>query len=462
MSNFGFSSSDDDPDKNKDQDGPAGGMPGGFGFGGEGFDPAALGQMLTQFGQMLSGMGTPGAPGSPSGPVNYDLAKQLARQQMGDFKPVSAGERTAISDAAHLAEMWLDAATTLPAGASTTAAWTPVDWLDNTMDTWKRLCDPVAQQISGMWTAGLPAEAQQVAGPMMGMLTQMGGMAFGSQLGQALGQLSKEVLTSTDIGLPLGPTGKAALLPEAIAAFTEGLEQPEREVLVFLAAREAAHQRLYSHVPWLRQRVLATVEEYARGIKMDFSAIEEAAAGLDPSSLTDPSKIEEILQQGAFEPQTTPEQKHALERLETLLALVEGWVETVVTEALGDRLPGAGALSETIRRRRASGGPAEQTFATLVGLELRPRKVREAAELWRRLLAAGGIDGRDGVWAHPDLLPDSSDLDSPASFVDRVVSGGSSEFDDAIAKLEATEARERSERAENTGPEADKTDDDDK
>ena len=297
-----------------------------------------------------------------------------------------------------------------------------------------------------MWTAGLPAEAQQMAGPMMGMLTQMGGMAFGSQLGQALGQLSKEVLTSTDIGIPLGPSGVSALLPESIAAFTEGLEQPEREVLVFLAAREAAHQRLYSHVPWLRQRVLATVEEYARGIRMDFSAIEEAAAGLDPASLTDPSKIEEILQQGAFEPQTTPEQKQALERLETLLALVEGWVETVVAEALGDRLPGAGALGETIRRRRASGGPAEQTFATLVGLELRPRKVREAGELWRRLSAAAGVDGRDGVWEHPDLLPVSADLDDPAGFIDGIVGGGTSSFDDPIAQLEATEAQERSER----------------
>ena len=179
---------------------------------------------------------------------------------------------------------------------------------------------------------------------------------------------------------------------------------------------------------------------------MDFSAIEEAASGLDPASLTDPSKIEEILQQGSFEPQTTPEQKQALERLETLLALVEGWVETVVADALGDRLPGAIALGETIRRRRASGGPAEQTFATLVGLELRPRKVREAGALWRLLTSAAGIDGRDGVWAHPDLLPVSSDLDDPASFIDGVVGGGSSNFDDPIAQLEATEAQERSAR----------------
>ena len=85
-----------------------------------------------------------------------------------------------------------------------------------------------------------------------------------------------------------------------------------------------------------------------------------------------------------------------------------------------------------LRRRRASGGPAEQTFATLVGLELRPRKMREAAALWEKLTEAVGADARDGVWAHPDLLPDSADLDEPASFIDRVIGGDTSDLDSAI------------------------------
>ncbi|MGV9411844.1 zinc-dependent metalloprotease [Nocardia sp. NPDC003693] len=462
-SSFGFSNRDDDPER-KPGDGsggsgannPFGFGPGGFDpsqFGGAfdpskpggGFDPSQLGQMLSQLGQMFTSMSQPGAN---SGPVNYDLAKRLARQQLGaTVAPISAGAQSAVTDATHLAELWLDAATTLPAGATRSVAWTPNDWIEETLPTWKRLCDPVAEQVSGMWTATLPAEAREFAGPMMGMLSQMGGLAFGSQLGSALGQLAKEVLTSTDIGLPLGPDGTSALLPTAIAEFSAGLEQPESEILVFLAAREAAHQRLFAHVPWLRQQVLGAVEDYARGIKMDFSAIEQAAAGLDPMTLAqDPSKLEELLAQGTFEPQTTPEQKAALERLETLLALIEGWVETVVTDAVGDRLPGAGALAETLRRRRATGGPAEQTFATLVGLELRPRKVREAAALWRRLTTDAGVDKRDGVWAHPDLLPDSSDLDSPAGFIDTILGGGTTAFDDPLAQLAATEAREKAER----------------
>lgn len=458
---FGFSNRDDDDDarrRGEEPFGPGANNPFGFavgGPGGAGFDPAQLGQMLTSLGQMLSGMGSPG--GGQSGPVNYDVAKRLARQQLGkDVGPVSQGAVEAVADAAHLAELWLDGATTLPAGATRTVAWTPVDWIEKTLPTWQRLCDPVAQQVSGMWTSQLPPEARELAGPMVGMLGQMGGLAFGSQLGQALGQLGKEVLTSTDIGLPLGPAGTAALLPAAIAEFSAGLEQPESEILVFLAAREAAHQRLFAHVPWLRQQVLGAVEDYARGITMDFSALEEAAQSIDPMSLTDPSKLEELLSQGTFEPQTTPEQKAALERLETLLALIEGWVQVVVGEALGDRLPGAGALAETLRRRRATGGPAEQTFATLVGLELRPRKLREAAELWRRLTTDAGMEKRDGVWAHPDLLADSDDLDSPAGFIDSVIGGGADAFDDPLAQLAETEARERAEReAESDAAEGD-------
>ncbi|MBB5912229.1 putative hydrolase [Nocardia transvalensis] len=459
---FGFSNRDDDPDRDKrgDQSGPGANNPFGIGGpGGGGFDPSQLGQMLTSLGQMFSTIGQPGE--QSGGPVNYDIAKRLARQQLGStVEPVSASTQRAVADAAHLAELWLDAVTTLPAGATKTVAWTPNDWIEETLPTWRRLCDPVAQQVSGMWTATLPEEAKEFAAPMIGMLGQMGGLAFGSQLGQALGQLAKEVLTSTDIGLPLGPDGTAALLPAAVTEFSEGLERPESEILVFLAAREAAHQRLFAHVPWLRQQVLGAVEDYARGIRMDFSAIEEAAQNIDPMSLTDPSKLEELLSQGTFEPQTTPEQKAALERLETLLALIEGWVQVVVTEAVGDRLPGAGALAETLRRRRATGGPAEQTFATLVGLELRPRKLREAADLWQRLTADAGMQSRDAIWAHPDLLPSSEDLDNPAGFIDTVIGGGTSAFDDPLAQLAEFEAREKERKEGGEAKDTEKPDDD--
>jgi putative hydrolase len=312
--------------------------------------------------------------------------------------------------------VWLDGATSMPAGVRTSTAWTPRQWIDATMPTWEKLCSPIAEQVSRAWIDGLPEEAKAQAGPLLAMMGSMGGMAFGSQLGQGLAQLSSEVLTSTDVGLPLGPVGTAALLPLSINEFGSGLNLPEDQVRLYLATREAAHHRLYAGVPWLRDRVISLISDYARAISVDFSAVEQLASSIDPN---DPASIEAALGQGMFEPTITPGQQAAMAELETLLALVEGWVDTVVAEAVGDRLPGAPALRETLRRRRATGGPAEQTFATLIGLELRPRRLRAAADLWREIGAARGTDGRDALWAHPDLLPTGKDLDDPSGFLDR-------------------------------------------
>jgi putative hydrolase len=301
----------------------------------------------------------------------------------------------------------------------------------------------VARRVGGAWVEALPAEAKEAAGPLLSMVGQMGGMAFGSQLGNALAQLASEVLTSTEVGLPLGPDATSALLPANIEKFTEGLGLPSSEVLVFLAAREAAHQRLFAHVPWLRQRLLATVEEFANGITVDTSALEQLAGQVDPSN---PASIEEAMSSGLLEPRTTPEQQAALTRLETLLALVEGWVDVVVAEAVGDRLPGAAALRETLRRRRATGGPAEQTFATLVGLELRPRRMRAASALWKLIGDQYGVDTRDGLWSHRDLMPTAEDLDDPLEFAERLGNKGSDADLDPIAELERA-ARAKAEKA---------------
>jgi len=401
---FGFSSADDDD--------PEGGSRPGQGPGAGGFDLNQLGSMLSQLGQMMSQAGTSGS----SGPVNYDLAKQLATSQVPASHPASSIDVAQVADAVALAEVWLDGATSLPAGVRTSTAWTPRQWIEATMPTWEKLCSPIAEQVSRAWVEGLPEQAKAQAGPLLAMMGSMGGMAFGSQLGQGLAQLATEVLTSTDVGLPLGPDGTAALLPRSIAEFGSGLNLPEDQVRLYLATREAAHHRLYAGVPWLRDRVISLISDYAGAISVDFSAVEQLASSIDPS---DPASIEAALGQGLFEPTITPGQQAAMAQLETLLALVEGWVDTVVADAVGERLPGASALRETLRRRRATGGPAEQTFATLIGLELRPRRLRAAAELWTSVGESRGTEGRDTLWAHPDLLPSLADLDDPAGFVER-------------------------------------------
>jgi putative hydrolase len=325
-----------------------------------------------------------------------------------------------VSDAVRLADLWLDAVTDLPSGVTSVESWTRLEWIEKTLPVWALLCDPVAARVVAAMSSAIPAEqfAELGAGnPLAGIMSQVGGLMFGAQVGQGLGGLAQEVVASTDVGLPLGPIGVAALVPENVAEFGAGLERPEDEVRLYLALREAAHQRLFGHVPWLRQRLLDTVEAYSRGISVDMSAIERAMGEIDPSN---PESVQNALAGGLFAPEETPEQQTALRRLETLLALVEGWVDAVVAAAASDRMPGAEALREASRRRRATGGPAEQTFATLVGLELRPRRLREAAALWWSVTEKHGITGRDAIWSHPDLLPSAEDLDDPLGYADTI------------------------------------------
>jgi putative hydrolase len=410
---FGLSGGDsggNDPERRTPGDptndptgGPTGGMPYGL--------PEDLAGKIPLFAELQKLMSWQG------GPVNWDLARQTAISQLlGTVRDVSPEERAAVIEAVRLADMWLDPATELPSGVTATEAWSRIDWVERTLPVWSTLCDPVASRVVSAMGSALPEEAQAQAGPLMGMMSSIGGMMFGAQVGQALGSLAAEVLSSTDIGLPLGPAGTAVLLPENVAQFGAGLERPDDEVRLFLALREAAHHRLFGHVPWLRQRLLDTVDAYARGIVVDTGAIEQAMSSVDPS---DPESLQQALSGGLFEPEESPEQQQALRRLETLLALVEGWVDAVVADAAGQRLPGADALRETLRRRRSAGGPAEQTFATLVGLELRPRRLREAAALWQALARHRGVDGRDAIWSHPDLLPSADDLDDPEGFAAR-------------------------------------------
>ncbi|WP_420814615.1 zinc-dependent metalloprotease, partial [Kineococcus vitellinus] len=396
-----------------------GGMPGGFpgaipGFGEAGFDPAVMGQVLAQLQKFLS---------TPSdAPVNWDVAHDLARQaaaQTGDPTP-NAVDRREVEDALRVADLWLDGVTDLEQAATTLEAWSRAEWVEKTMPVWRQLVEPVATNVAAAMGDAMAAQAPPELAAMLGsagaMLRQVGGGVFGMQVGQAIGQLAGEVVSTTDVGLPLAPSGRAALLPTNVRSFADGLEVPLDEVRRYLALREAAHQRLFAHVPWLRGHLLGSVESFARGISVDGERIAEAARQVDP---TNPESLQEALGSGIFEPESTPQQKAALARLETALALVEGWVDHVSDEAARGVLPHAAALRETMRRRRATGGPAEHAFAVLVGLELRPRRAREASALWEQLLARGDRGARDAVWDHPDLLPTADDLDDVAAFVQR-------------------------------------------
>ncbi|PZR54999.1 zinc-dependent metalloprotease [Xylanimonas oleitrophica] len=420
-------------------------------------DPATMQHVLAQVQRMLSASG--------DGPVNTDVAHDLARQVAvaeGDPSLTGTQARQA-TDALTVAELWLDAATTLPPSGGQKHAWSRSEWVEATLPAWNRLVAPVAasmadalatvlaDQLPGdldvsLELPGLPAGALGPSGlglEQLGLggldpaqlLRRLGAAAFGMQVGQAAGTLSREVFGATDVGLPLLPGPGTVLMPTNVAAFADGLDAPADEVRHFLAVREAAHARLFTHVPWVRSHLTGLVEQYARGITIDLDTLEEQVRDVEVS---DPEALRRALAGGGiFGLQPTPEQQATLLRLETALALVEGWVDEVSAQAALPHLPHAVPLREMLRRRRAAGGPAEQTFSSLVGLELRPRRSRDAAALFAHVAVAGGPEGRDHVWDHPDLLPGPGDLDDPAGYLARreAQATAHSDVDEALAQI---------------------------
>ncbi|MEA5453141.1 zinc-dependent metalloprotease [Sinomonas sp. JGH33] len=395
-------------------------------------DPALLQQMFQQVQSMM--MSSAG-----DGPVNWQLAHEHARRTAASTSDpsVTAVQNRGVDEALRLAELWLDNVTDFPSTGLIGRGWSRAEWIEATMGTWRRLTEPVANSVASALstaiTEQLPEEMKGMLGSATSMLENMGGAIFGMQLGAAIGALSGEVVSASDVGVPLVDL-EMALLPANVAKFGEGLGLPEGDVRLYLAVREAAHARLFMHVPWLRGHLLGAVEDYARGIHIDVSRIEEVAREVDPRN---PESIQEALQGGVFMPERTPQQDAALAKLETALALVEGWVDELTAAATSGVLPSAPALREAVRRRRATGGPAEHAFASLVGLELRPRRLRDAAQLWASLTAERGIGGRDAIWRHPDLLPTAEDLDDPTGFSERrtAAEAQETEVDAALEKL---------------------------
>src|SRR5215472_6925060 len=194
---------------------PGSGGPGGFPGGGGPFgamgDPQQFADALRQFADMLSWRG---------GPVNWDLAKNVARHAIaaaGDPSVLDA-QRREIVEAVRLADLWLDEATSFPSGVHKVEAWSRSEWLEATFPIWAKLCDPIAakgvEAMSGMLNIDpaqlgedVPEEMRQALGAFGGgagglaglgaMLRQIGGAMIGSQTGTAVGELAREVVGSS-------------------------------------------------------------------------------------------------------------------------------------------------------------------------------------------------------------------------------------------------------------------------
>jgi putative hydrolase len=399
---------------------------------------AMMQQMQQQIQEQFSklGINASGFGGSTEAlPKNLvrDTAKKFATAQ--GSAPIGANDVSDVEQAISIAELWLNDATFFPQSPNSgSVALARTDWVDTTLAGWQTTVEPLAIGLSSaigelLNQAQGDSESQDnpfgqgnmqiPIGMISALLNSFIGSLVATQLGQAIGGLAGKVTGAHDVGLPLIDGAYPTLVPQNIKVWATDLDIPMDEIRIFHALREAAVARLFAHNPWLVSYIRTAITDYGKGINIDMDAIQEQAQqalesgnGFDPSN---PESFTIALNDGIFTPQETPAQRAALTKLETVLALIDGWSEDVVTHAAGDRLPNIGALQETLRRARATSAPAQQLFSSLFGLQVSPRLAREASAFWKQVREIKDIEARDRIWS--GILPTADDLLTPESFL---------------------------------------------
>lgn len=393
-------------------------------------DPAALQQLLSKLTSAI-------VPGETTEGLNWSLVETQAKQIAGaNSRPVPESVGKAIDAAMATGSLWLDEVTEVASITSEPKLLTRELWVADSLGLFKDLATPVANRMSEALTENfkenLPEEFSGFMSQASGLMKSAGSVMFAMQMGQALGRMAEEVLSAGDIGLPIFKEPRPAFVAQNLAQLVDSLEEDSDQVYFYFVIRELAHARLFKQSKWLRDYTVNLITAYAREISIDNSRIIEMSENFDPADI---GNIQKAFESGSLIAPRTPSQTIALERIETVLALIEGWVDCV-TQAATTRLPRSSAIAEVVRRKRSAGGPAEKTFLTLIGLELRPRKLREASAMWNEITDKVGIQKRDAIWSHPDLLPTDADIQDPTALIAKLSnSAPEDDMDQALRDL---------------------------
>ena len=367
----------------------------------------------------------------PGESVNWSLAREqaltIARK---DQKPINQNLEAEAKKAFEIAQLWLAEATSFSSSAQVKILSREV-WVQDALPLFEKLGNPLATKMSkalGENLGGLlPEEMQSVLIPATNFIQNAGATIFATQLGVAVGQLSSKALSAGEIGIPI--IERPGLVIQNIESFLAELETPKSEILIYLAVRELAISSLFHSNRWLLDQITTQVIEFAAGLKVELTGLQEMVQQLDPN---DPDSMNRVMEASASFSTRSEEQEAALGRIEILMALIDGFVDAV-SEQAAKRLPNMASLIELINRKRATDGPAEKTFLILLGLELKPRLRREAKQMWEKV-GELGQNVRDSLWSHPDQLPSKEEIQDPSLLMTRLAKPGD-DFDAGLRKL---------------------------
>jgi coenzyme F420 biosynthesis associated uncharacterized protein len=250
-----------------------------------------------------------------------------------------------------------------------------------------------------------------------GPLQSVGGVLIGLEAGGIVGFMGRNVLGQYELAL-LDPERPPRLLLVApnLREAARTFEADEAELLEWVVFHEITHAVQFTAVPWLREHLASMLRELLSSVKVE----------VDPSALLRMPKLQDlraavdsVREDGLVHAVAGPERKEVIDRLQAVMALIEGHAEHVMDAAGAAVLPSLPKLRESLERRRRDKPPLVKLLERLLGLDLKMRQYVVGKRFCDAVVDDWGIEGLNRAWSAPEHLPTLAELEDPAAWVRR-------------------------------------------
>src|SRR4051794_313435 len=337
--------------------------------------------------------------------IDWTLATQVARgvsrlQPAGDPAPFEALEAPS-EESERLVSAYTGLVPSAPLPVAEAVGRD--EWAEANLAALKGVLDPVADRLgdglgplSGIVGTGLGALLAAEAGAVSRFLA-----------GRVLGQYEFPIL---DAAAPARLLFVAPNLGHAAGA----LEAQPDQLLRWVALHETTHALQFGAVPWLREHLAGAVGELLGGLSFQGGSVLRFPDLADLKTLVD-----QVREDGIATLALGPERRELFDRMQALMAVLEGYAEHVMDAVGGDVLDDLAGMRGALDRRRRERTGFMRVFERLIGMDLKLRQYEQGKRFCDGVVARAGIEGLNRVWFAPEAMPTLAELDDPAGWVNR-------------------------------------------
>jgi coenzyme F420 biosynthesis associated uncharacterized protein len=282
------------------------------------------------------------------------------------------------------------------------------DWVNSNLGAMRLLLDPVL------------SKAGKNLGPLRPALEIGMGVVLSGEVGVVLGYLAQRVLgqyelVMLDEAVEDRPPRLLFVLPN-LAQAVRSFDANEREFLTWVTLHEVTHAVQFAGVPWLHRHVAGLMRELLNSAELRLDTPRKF-------HVPTPDEIRKLvgaLRQGdLISIVTTKAERETLDRVQAVMAVIEGHAEHVMDAVAPDLVPSLARLRLALDRRRRSQSGLSRLLGRLLGLDLKLRQYEQGKRFCDAVVDQAGVAALHHVFSSPEALPTLQELGNPRAWLDR-------------------------------------------